>query len=83
MEKIADQKKTFYRYIIGDINININKTNLNCPPDDRYMQVIASNGAFSLITKPTRVTDKTATVIDHITTNDTRTQLYPVLFLLL
>ena len=58
-------------YIIGDINIDINRTNQNSPQADRYMQVITSNGAFSLVTKPTRVTDKTATVIDHIITNDT------------
>ena len=47
------------------------------------MQVITSNGAFSLITKPTRVTDKTATVIDHIIIMIQRTQFYPVLYLLL
>ena len=69
MEKLADEKKRFY--IIGDINIDINRTNQNSPQADRYMQVITSNGAFSLTTKPTRVTDKTATVIDHIITNDT------------
>ena len=69
MKKLADEKKMFY--IIGDINIDINKTNQNSPQADRYMQVITSNGAFSLITNPTRVTDKTATVIDHIITNDT------------
>ena len=41
------------------------------------MQVITSNGAFSLITKPTRVTDKTATVIDHIIINDTAHSILP------
>ena len=69
MEKLADQKKMFC--IIGDINIDINRINQNSLQADRYMQVITSNGAFSLITKPTRVTDKTATVIDHTITNDT------------
>ena len=69
MEKLADEKELFY--IIGDINIDINKTNQNSPQADRYMPVTTSNGAFSVITKPTRVTDKTATVIDHIITNDT------------
>ena len=75
MEKLADEKKRFY--IIGDINIDINRTNQNSPQADRYMQVITSNGAFSLITKPTRVTDKTATVIDHIITNDTAHSILP------
>ena len=47
MEKLADEKKMFY--IIGDINIDINKTNQNSPQADRYIQVITSNGEFSLI----------------------------------
>ena len=75
MEKLADEKKTFY--IIGDINIDMNKTNQNCPQADRCMQVVTINGAFSLITKPTRVTDKTAPVIDHIITNDTAHSILP------
>ena len=61
MKKLADEKKLFY--IIGDINFDINKTNQNSSQVDRYMQVITNNGAFSRITKPTRVTDKTATVL--------------------
>ena len=61
MKKLADEKKLFY--IIGDINIDIKKTNQNSPQVDRYMQVITNNGTFSFITKPTRVTDKTATVL--------------------
>ena len=75
MKKLADEKKMFY--IIGDINIDINRTNQNSPQADRYMQVITTNGAFSLITKPTRVTDKTTTVIDHIITNDTAHSILP------
>ena len=46
MEKSADEKKTFY--VIGDINIDANKTNRNCLQADRYMQVITSNEGFSL-----------------------------------
>ena len=75
MEKLADEKKMFY--IIGDVNIDINRTNQNSPQADRYMQVITSNGAFSLITKPTRVMNKTATVIDHIVTNNTAHSILP------
>ena len=75
LEKLGNEKKTFY--ILGDMNININKTNQNYPQADRYMQAITSNGAFSLITKPTRVTDKTATVIDHIITNDSAHSILP------
>ena len=82
MEKLADERKMFYS--IGDNNIDINRTNQNSPQADRYMQMITSNGAFSVITRPTRVTDKTATVIDHIITNDTtHSIIYPVLYVLL
>ena len=52
------------------MNINIIGTNQLSPQAEKYPQAITSNGAFSLITKPTRVTDKSATVIDHIITND-------------
>jgi len=34
------------------------------------LQAILSNGAYSIINKPTRVTDKSASVIDHIISND-------------
>ena len=42
MEKLADEKKMFY--IIGDINIDINKTNQNSPQAGRYTQVMINNG---------------------------------------
>ena len=42
MEKLADEKKMFY--IIGDINIDIIKTNQNSPQAGRYMQVMINNG---------------------------------------
>ena len=61
-------KKNFY--ILGDITININGTNHLSLQAEKYLQAITRNGAYSLITKPTRVTDKSATVIDHIITND-------------
>ena len=81
MKKLADEKKLFY--IIGEINFDINKTNQNNPQVDRYMQVITNNGAFSHITKPTRVTGKTATVLTILSPMIQRTQFYLVLYLLL
>ena len=44
---------------------------------EKYLNVITSNGAVSIITKPTRVTVKTATVIDHIITNDISHKIIP------
>jgi len=40
-----------------------------------------SNGAFHLITKPTKVTDNSSTVIDHIITNDVVHKLHPSVIL--
>ena len=39
---------------------------------EKYLQALTSNGAFSFITKLTRVTDESATVIDHIITKDVK-----------
>ena len=49
----------------------MSKYTQNSAQADNYIQVVTSNGAFFVITKPTRVTDKTVTVIDHIIINDT------------
>ena len=52
-------------YILGNFNINID-------PDSRatyannYINLLLSHEAFSLITKPTRVNENFATIIDHI-----------------
>ena len=56
--------------LLGDFNINLlnfeshNKTNI-------FLDDIISNGVIPLITKPTRITDHSATLIDHINTNMT------------
>ena len=55
----------------------MNKTNQNRPQADRYTQVITSHGVFSLITKPTRVTNKTARVIDHTIANNGAHSILP------
>ena len=54
-------------YILGDININIEK---NSSQSINFLNAIEINGAFHLIIKPTRVTDSFATVIDRVITND-------------
>ena len=68
LEKLANEKKNFS--ILGDKSINIIGTNQLFPQAEKYLQAITSNGAFSLITKPTRVTGKSAKVIDHFITNE-------------
>ena len=54
---------------VGDINIDLN-SNLERSPLSDYLLLLQSNALFSLITKPTRVTNTSSTVIDHILIND-------------
>ena len=56
-------------YIMGDFNLNL----LNCSNDNDVKQLINtfhSRNLFSVITKPTRVTSTSATLLDHCWTND-------------
>ena len=46
-----------------------------------YVNTFSSNGAYSLINKPTQVTNVLQTTIDHIVTNDSMHVIYPVIFL--
>jgi len=54
---------------MGDINLDIN--NENMLQAKNYLNAVKCNGALHLITKPTRVTESSATVLDYIVTNDT------------
>ena len=63
-------------YILGDINININKFDRPAASQN-YLDILCSHGLFPSITIPTRVSKTSATIIDHILTNDNTHQLYP------
>ena len=67
-------------YLFGDFNINVNST-VNNEDGLNYLNTISSNEAYSLINKPTRVTNVSQTTIDHIVTNDSTHVIYPVIFL--
>jgi hypothetical protein len=59
---------SFKTYILGVMNINL----INCDvygQTEEYLNMIYSNNFFPLITKATRVTCHTATLIDNIYTN--------------
>ena len=51
LKQLFNEKKTFY--IFSNINININERSSQVV---NYLNATESNGAFQLITKPTRVT---------------------------
>ena len=55
-------------YILGDLNIDFLKYNSHLPTED-YLDMLFDNNLLPIITKPTRLTEHTATLIDHIYTN--------------
>ena len=66
LSKIKSENKS--SYLLGDYNINL----LNCDnhtPTQNFIDNLYSNSFFPSITKPTRVTHKSATLIDNIFQN--------------
>ena len=59
-------------YFLGDLNIDLLKHE-NHSPTSGFLDIMYSYSMFPLITKPTRVTKDTATLIDHIFTNNFET----------
>ena len=55
-------------YIAGDINIDFLKYHTDNKTSD-YLDMLLNLGFLPIITKATRITDHTATLIDHIYTN--------------
>ena len=66
MQALNDKKTKVM--IMGDINIDL-ASQTNYVSD--YNLLLQSNFFFSLISKPTRVTYSSKTIIDHLLTNDT------------
>ena len=66
-------------YLFGDFNSNVNST-VNNEGGLNYVNMISSNGAYSLINKPTQVTNVSQTTIDHIVTNDSMHVIHPIIF---
>ena len=56
-------------YIMGDFNINLLKYDC-CNFANHFFNQLSSSGYMPLITKPTRITKSTATLIDNIFTNN-------------
>jgi endonuclease/exonuclease/phosphatase family metal-dependent hydrolase len=54
--------------LLGDVNIDFLKYNSH-QPTERYLDMLYENNFIPVITKPTRITDHTKTLIDHIYTN--------------
>ena len=56
-------------YIMGDFNINILNSHSHQPTNE-FINLMTSNSLYPLISKPTRMTSSTATLIDNIFTNN-------------
>ena len=63
-------------FLRGDFNINISPTNRSTDAQN-YLDMLLSNANCPLITKPTRVTASSSTIIDHIITNCYSYPFYP------
>ena len=61
--------------ILGDININMLKFQ-DHPKTNEYLDNIFASGFMPLITKPTRVTQYSATLIDHIIQINVKSMAY-------
>ncbi len=55
-------------YLVGDINIDLLKFSNNAKTNE-YLENTFTHGFIPLITKPTRITPYSATLIDHLYTN--------------
>jgi len=55
-------------FLFGDINIDFMEVNSH-PETDEYLNMLFSHGLLPIVTKPTRITSHTATLIDHIYIN--------------
>ena len=69
---LSQNKKVYY--ILGDFNINLNRDN-RTNSANLYINSILSHDAIPLITKPTRISNNSSTIIDHIITNDSKHEL--------
>ena len=67
-------------YLMGDINLNISKS-VCSSSSINYLSMLESNDVFQLITKPTRVTKNSASLIDHISTSTLSNPIFPGIIL--
>ena len=73
-ERLADilnsvQKENKLFYLLGDLNIDLFKHDVHRPTSE-FLDIIYSYNVYPLVTKPTRVTASSATLIDHILSNN-------------
>jgi len=65
-------------YILGDMNIDLLKHHTH-HQTGRYLDMLYSHDLLPVITKPTRITNHTAALIDHIYTNTVKSLVSGIL----
>ena len=66
LSSLVDTRLTYY--LVGNFYLDLLKFSANQIISD-YLDLLFSNGSLQIVTKPTRCTDNSATLIDHIITN--------------
>ena len=71
VKTLMDQLRNLHMpcYILGDNNVNLLNSTTHSDTAD-FLDIMYSGGFIPLITRPTRVTRHSATLIDHIFTNN-------------
>ncbi len=72
LSSINDISESVYLY--GDLNLDVLKIN-ESKFISEYIETLSSYGFLQIVTKPTRVTAESATLIDHVLTNATSDSL--------
>ena len=67
LEKVKAEKKLLY--LLGDYNIDLLNADKHAASQD-FLELVYSHSLLPNITKPTRVTKRSATLIDNIFSND-------------
>ena len=62
--------------ILGDLNLNTTGCNQH-PHTKDYLNILSSNAAFPLITKPARIASTSSTLLDQIISNITQHTMLP------
>ena len=62
LSTISFENKLFF--LMGDFNINILNSQSH-QPSNEFISLMISNSLYPLISKPTRITSSTATLIEH------------------
>jgi endonuclease/exonuclease/phosphatase family metal-dependent hydrolase len=55
-------------FILGDMNVDFLKYSMHADTEE-YLDMLYLNNFIPIITKPTRITEHSSTLIDHIYTN--------------